>query len=291
MSAAQKIRRESETREFEFTSGNFQVISDVIRKEAGINLSATKDSLAYSRLANRLRALKMSSFTEYCRLISGPGGADERLELLSALTTNVTRFFREPHHFEDLASVLLPGLVRRARSGGTIRIWSAGCSTGEEPYSLAMTILAAMPDAAKFDVRILATDIDPRVLNHAGAALFSDQSLSGLSDERKSKFFRRESDRWRVSKEVCELVTFGRLNLMEKLPMRGPFDAIFCRNVAIYFDRLVQQDLWTRFAEKLAEHGRLYIGQSERVTGPVETSLKPVGVTTYAFARTCEADV
>jgi chemotaxis protein methyltransferase CheR len=157
-------------REFAFTGEDFRTIAAVLHGDAGIYLPDSKATLVYSRLAKRLRVLGLSSFREYCALIQGQNGVDERQAMLAALTTNVTRFFREPHHFEDLRAKVMPALAAKARGGGRVRLWSAGCSTGPEPYSMALTLLSALPDAARHDIKILATDIDPNVALASTAA-------------------------------------------------------------------------------------------------------------------------
>ena len=150
--------------EFKMTNRDFSDIAAMLYADAGIYLPESKATLVYSRLVKRLRALNIESFQDYCELVGAPDGADERLEMLSALTTNVTRFFREPHHFEHLKTHVLPSLVETARRGGRARLWSAACSTGQEPYSIALTLLSLEPNAGALDIKILATDIDPRVV-------------------------------------------------------------------------------------------------------------------------------
>ena len=153
--------------EFAFTGADFRRVAELLYDVSGIHLIEAKASLVYSRLAKRVRILGLPDFTAYCDLLASEAGAEERQAMLSALTTNVTRFFREPHHFDHLGSEILPALAARARSGGRVRIWSAGCSAGHEPYTLAMTVLANLPEAAELDVRILATDIDPVIVTRA----------------------------------------------------------------------------------------------------------------------------
>ncbi|MGH6955251.1 MAG: CheR family methyltransferase, partial [Caulobacteraceae bacterium] len=167
-SAAMMGLRDGEERlvegDFLFTANDFRRIAALLHEGAGIALPQTKATLVYSRLAKRLRALGLESFRDYCALVSGDDGADERQQMIVALTTNVTRFFREPHHFDHLANAVLPPLLEGARRGAAVRIWSAGCSNGQEAYSIALTILSLMPDAAERDVRVLATDIDTKML-------------------------------------------------------------------------------------------------------------------------------
>jgi len=268
--------------EFAFTEGDFRKIAAMVHGDAGIALPDTKATLVYSRLAKRLRALGLSSFKDYCVLVAGKDGLDERQKMLAALTTNVTRFFREPHHFEDFASKVLPPLLQRARSGGRVRIWSAACSSGQEPYSAAMTLLSLMPNAGDLDIRILATDIDPNMVVDGRNGVYSENLLAGVSAEHRRRWTTTEaSGGVRMADELRALVTFNELNLIGDWPMKGRFDVIFCRNVAIYFEDDTQARLWSRFAPLLQPGGTLYIGHSERIAGPAAALFTPDGVTTY----------
>jgi chemotaxis protein methyltransferase CheR len=197
--------------------------------------------------------------------------------MLTALTTNVTRFFREPHHFDHLKRQLVRW-APAVRAGGRLRLWSAGCSTGQEPYSMAMTLLEAMPDAGGLDVRILATDIDPAVLETARAGRYAEEALEGVPAEARRAFLKAEDGRWTMSEALRELIVFNELNLMNPWPIRGRFQAIFCRNVAIYFEAAAQERLWGRLTDALTADGRLYIGHSERVG---EGRLVSDGLTVY----------
>ncbi len=263
---------------------SFARLAEVIRNEAGITLNESKRNLVVSRLSRRLRDLSLPDFAEYCRHLDGPSGQEELRNMVSLLTTNVTRFFREPHHFDELRNRVLPPLVKAAREGGRLRIWSAGCSSGQEPFSIAITLLQAMPDADAHDVRILATDIDPVMIAAGKSAIYQRLSDNGLSQDEVKTWFHpvsEQPDSHIVQGKVRSLVTFGELNLMHEWPMRGPFDIIFCRNTVIYFDTETQAGLWPRFAKMLQAGGHLFVGHSERVTGPAEDLLQPNGVTTY----------
>ena len=260
---------------------HFQRVARVLHRESGIAMPDTKISLANSRLAKRLRALDLHDFDDYCRLVESDAGEDERAQMLAALTTNVTRFFREPHHFDDLKSGVLDPLIAKAKSGARVRLWSAGCSSGEEPYSMAITLLSLLPDAARLDVKILATDIDPNVLAHAKAATYPAKSVAEVPDPVRKRYFTSMGDNVQVSDALSQLITFRKLNLIHPWPFKGSFDAIFCRNVVIYFDDATQRTLWGNFARFLKPGGRLYIGHSERVTGDATSTLKNVGLTTY----------
>jgi chemotaxis protein methyltransferase CheR len=272
--------------EFAFTEADFRRISAMVHGDAGISLPAAKATLVYSRLAKRLRALGLTSFKDYCALVAGHEGLDERQKMLAALTTNVTRFFREPHHFDHLRDKVLPPLLDAARRGGRVRIWSAACSSGQEPFSIAMTILGLMPDAAERDVRILATDIDPNMIAEGRAGNYAASLLAGIPDELRRRWtLPAGPGAVRMAEEARALVTFNELNLIGDWPMKGRFDAIFCRNVAIYFEDDTQARLWSRFAPLTNPDGALYIGHSERIQGPAVAAFRPEGVTTYRRVR------
>jgi chemotaxis protein methyltransferase CheR len=227
----------------------------------------------------------MQAFRDYCDLVSSPEGSSERQEMLTALTTNVTKFFREPHHFEHLKAKILTPFAHQGGRHGRLRIWSAACSTGQEPYTIALSILAVWPDAANHDVKILATDIDRNVLATAQAGVYSEEQLEGVSPDLRRRFFEpAEAGKAQASDALKRLVTFRPLNLVENWPMRGRFQAIFCRNVVIYFDEPTQQDVWRKFLPLLTPEGALYIGHSERVTGPAAEHVRSDGVSTYRLA-------
>lgn len=267
---------------FKFTEGDFRQISRILNAEAGIYLSDAKAPFVYSRLTKRLRALGMESFHEYCALIGSDAGEPERSQMIAALTTNVTRFFREEHHFADLKRKVLEKLASEARSGRRIRIWSAACSNGQEPYSIAMTIFSVLPDADKLNIRVLATDIDAYMIEAAMVGEYGDEAVAAVPDEMRRKWFSASAEgTWRIDEKLASIIAFRKLNLVGPWPMRGKFDAIFCRNVAIYFEEKTQQEIWRRFVPMLNPEGVLYIGHSERVTGPAASVLINDGVTTY----------
>lgn len=263
-----------------FTDADFARIARRAHADFGLHLPETKKDLVYSRLAKRLRQLGLRDFHSYCGLLDGADGEAERAHMLSALTTNVTHFFREVHHFKLLREQVLPPLIKTAREGGRVRIWSAGCSAGQEPYSLAFTVLDLCPEAGKLDLRILATDVDPQILLQAEAGLYPAEDLNTLPDMAR-RYIAPVTGGFTIADRARDLVRFGKLNLIEDWPMRGPFDVIFCRNVAIYFDKDTQSRLWTRFAGLLPDGGYLFIGHSERVSGPADTVLHSTGVTAY----------
>jgi chemotaxis protein methyltransferase CheR len=267
--------------EFLFTADDFRTIAATLHAAAGISLPESKATLVYSRLAKRLRALGLESFREYCKLVTDAAGLDERQQMIVALTTNVTRFFREPHHFDHLKDKVLPPLLANARRGGSVRLWSAACSNGQEPYSIALTVLSLMPDAADYDVKILATDIDTQMLAEARAGIYSSQIVAAVPGDLRARWFEREADGFRVAEPVRRLVTFNELNLIGDWPMRRQFQAIFCRNVVIYFEEETQSKVFSRFLPLMSPDARLYIGHSERVCGDAATRMETDGVTTY----------
>jgi chemotaxis protein methyltransferase CheR len=273
--------------EYPLTRRDLSEIAAMIYADAGIYLNDSKASLVYSRLSKHIRNLGLRGFREYCTLVASPEGAPVRREMLSHLTTNFTRFFRENHHFEHLRDDVLPGLINRAKSGGRVRIWSAACSDGQEPYSIALTVLAMFPNAADYDFRILATDIDPKILDTARTGAYDEGALESVSPAMRKQWF-REVDvngrrKFQVDERVKKLITFNELNLMAQWPFKGNFDVIFCRNVVIYFDEPTQVKIWSRFASLLPEAGHLYIGHSERVSGDAKNLFDNIGITTYRY--------
>ncbi|WP_378944786.1 protein-glutamate O-methyltransferase [Mesorhizobium sp. ANAO-SY3R2] len=271
--------------EFVLTGDDLRQIAAIIHADAGIHLTEAKAALVYSRLSKRLRALGLESFRDYCALIASREGLDERQKMLAALTTNVTNFFREQHHFDHLAKQVLPPLLDEARRGGRVRIWSAACSNGAEPYSIALTILSLMPDAANYDIKVLATDIDPNMIAFGREGVYSGTALHPVPPELRRRWFTplRSDDNssFGAGNELREIVAFRELNLIGAWPMKGRFQAIFCRNVVIYFDEPTQARIWSRFVPLLTSQGHLYIGHSERVSGPATESFQPEGITTY----------
>jgi chemotaxis protein methyltransferase CheR len=272
------------TGEFAFSDANFREIARIAKTEAGIDLPHSKATLVYSRLAKRLRALGISTFSDYC--VAVRENDEERNSMIAALTTNVTRFFREPHHFEHLRSEVLAPLADAARRGRRVRLWSAACSTGQEPYSMALTILSVLPEAASLDIRILATDLNPHVVARGTTGCYQAEELQDIPPGLRAKWLEAlpgesRGGAMRVSDEARSLVSFRELNLMGAWPFKGPFDAIFCRNVAIYFDRETQNKIWSRLTNLLGGDGALYIGHSERVSGPAATLLSSDGITSY----------
>lgn len=252
--------------------------------QAGISLSDAKRTLVVSRLSKIVRALKLSSIDKYLDHLEQSKSARDAQDFINALTTNLTRFYREDHHFEHLTGYIRGLMERQPRRAGEgkprLRIWSAGCSTGQEPYTIALCLLAALPDLRRWDFRILATDIDTTVIDKASVGVYPEAELNGLSPERARLFERPGDGTIRIPMAARALVSFKPLNLMTPWPMRGPFDAIFCRNVAIYFDKQTQGALFARLGGILAPEGFLYIGHSENLGSGAE-GFKLVGKTIY----------
>lgn len=245
----------------------FQRISDMAYRLCGLNLHAGKEGLVKTRLSKRLRALGMESFDEYLRYVEGDRTGQELVEMIDALTTNKTGFFREAEHFEYLQHAILPRITGRPRG---VRVWSAGCSTGEEPYSIALVLCEALGEPDRLQARILATDISARVLATARVGIYDEDAVQSVPTSMRYRYFtcvRAGQPRaYRVNDEVRALVRLARLNLMDDWPMRGPFDVIFCRNVMIYFDKPTQQRLLQRFWDLLEPGGYLLVGHSESLT-------------------------
>lgn len=248
----------------------FDALSSLAYDEAGLVLAPRKAALIRSRLRHRLRALDMEDLSDYCAFVRADPAGVERLHMISALTTNVTSFFREPHHFDHLLSVVLPRMLAELDAGRPVRVWSAGCSTGQEPYSIAMALLDACPRLAMADFRILATDIDPNVLNVARRARYAARDRAGLAPELVEKFTvpvmdDGGTDGFEMSADLRRLVAFKPLNLIADWPLTRKVDAIFCRNVVIYFDAPTQALLWEKFHDILKPDGVIFVGHSERI--------------------------
>ncbi len=269
--------------EFELRDAEFQQISRLVHKTAGLKLSDSKRTLVYSRLAKRVRELGLNDFRSYMNYLDQDQSGDELGFLIAVLTTNVTSFFREEHHFDHLRGQVLPDLIARARVGSRIRLWSSACSSGQEPYSIALSILQLCPEACDYDVRVLATDIDPNMLKIGQTGRFAAKLLDPVPKDMRVIVPRPEADGDTIvmPEAAKSLISFRRLNLIEDWPFSGLFEAIFCRNVAIYFDKATQQQLWSRLAGQLVDGGHFYIGHSERVTGPIKHHLASTGVTQY----------
>ncbi len=267
--------------EFALEDADFRKISSLVRATTGIVIEDRKRAFIHGRLGRRLRALGLGNFSEYCRVLDGPNGAAERDVLVNAITTNHTSFFREPHHFEYLGRTVLPAIAAdRTQASRRLRIWSAGCSTGEEPYTLAMIVADAnLPPA--WDVKILATDLDTNVVAHAKAGLYDAERAQSIPGRFRQRFATLQPDgRTSMNDVLRSLITFKPLNLLKEWPMSGPFDIIFCRNVVIYFDKPTQRSLFNRYADILRPGGWLTIGHSESLQNLTDR-FQLVGRTVY----------
>ncbi len=270
-------------REFHFSDRDFTTITRLIGDQTGIVLTDAKRHMVYSRLARRLRALGLSDFKSYLNIVK-QDDSEELVHFVNALTTNLTAFFREEHHFTYLAETVLPELMADKKHSKQIRIWSAGCSTGEEPYSIAMTLKEAIPKGQGWDVRILATDLDSNVVNTAQRGIYTEERVAGLTKSRLRRWFLKgrgaNAGKVRVNPDLQEMIAFRQLNLMNPWPIKGMFDVIFCRNVIIYFNKETQKKLVTRYADHLIDEGRLFLGHSESLF-KVTDLFKLVGNTIY----------
>lgn len=274
---------ETREREFQFSDKEFKFISDLVGERTGIVLSSAKRQMVYGRLSRRLRQLKMTKFSDYCDMLTS-GHEEELIEFTNAITTNLTAFFRENHHFEYLKSTVLPEIIRNNAHSKRIRIWSAGCSSGEEPYSIAMCVREALPKSSGWDVKILATDLDSNMVQRGKNGVYTAERVEGLTPARMKKWVKKgkgeNADKVRMSDELRELITFKELNLMEGWPMKGPFDFMFCRNVVIYFNKDTQRVLFDRYADLLAAKAHLFIGHSESLN-KVTDRFELLGKTIY----------
>jgi chemotaxis protein methyltransferase CheR len=254
------------TSDFVLTDADFERIRALVREHTGIALSEAKRQMVYGRLVRRLRALKLASFAEYVGLLER-ADPQELQEFSNAITTNLTSFFRESHHFDYLAEQVLPAIAVPPEANARLRIWSCACSSGEEPYSIAMVLREQQARLTGVDARILATDLDSNMLATAAAGIYSTERLQGLSPARTAQFLLEgagaRQGTAKVSAALRQLITFKQLNLMHEWPMRGPFDAIFCRNVVIYFDLETKRSLFERMAQLQPPGAILFLGHSE----------------------------
>ncbi|USI71712.1 CheR family methyltransferase [Sphingomonas morindae] len=262
---------------------DFEAVRDLIYQEAGIVLPPRKATLVYSRLAPLVRATGSATFANYIQRIRADD--QERRRAVSALTTNHTFFYREPHHFEHFIETVRPELVHAAETGKPVRLWSAGCSTGEETWSLVLSLLG--PDRtegrrlAQRDVAVLATDIADHALSAAREASYAADALKPVPEPLRRAWSESRDGRAAIVPDATALVRFRWLNLLGEWPMKKKFDVIFCRNVMIYFDQPTKERLVERLGQMLVPNGHLYIGHSERVTGAAARFLSPVGSTIY----------
>ncbi len=273
-------------KEFEFTREDFDFLRQVVSETTGIVSSEDKYTMYYSRLARRLRALGLADFKAYREYLRR-NPETESVELVNSVTTNLTSFFRENHHFEYLRDEVVP--AKRNSAARRLRIWSAGCSTGEEAYSIAMTLQQAILDISRWDIAILATDIDSQVVQTAERGIYDRARIANIDIALQQRFFRDEAgaagDKVSVDPGLRDMIRFRQLNLLQPWPMREKFDLIFCRNVVIYFDRETKTRLVERFAGQLARDGLLFMGHSESLY-KTSDRFSLLGKTVYRLVET-----
>ncbi len=265
----------------------FARLAAIAAEFAGLSIPASKKSLVQSRIARRMRQLGLSTCQDYIAFVDS--NASETRELISVLTTNVSNFYREKHHFEFLVERVVPKIKEKLDAGQPARIWSAGCSSGQEAYTLAMELLKSMPDLVQKNFRILGTDIDRKILDRAVAGTYSEAEIEAVPRHERDRFFVPAEDRpgsFSVKPELRKLVHFRELNLHGGWPMQASYEAILCRNVVIYFDDETQRALWPRFRDRLAPGGWLMLGHSERIHPLEGTGFASVGVTIYQKTET-----
>ena len=253
--------------EHQLSAKEFRFVTTLVYNKTGIVLGEQKREMVYRRLMRRIRELGIDSFSTYCRLLDDDSG-NELPNFINSITTNLTSFYRESHHFDYILNTFIPNWTESAADPRTVKVWSAACSTGEEPYSLSITLNKALQKyQLNWDYKILATDLDTNVLNTAKNAVYDEKRIADIPVEyRKLGFLKGKgalAGKVRVRPEMVDPITFRQLNLLEKWPLKGPFDIIMCRNVLIYFDREMQQKLVNRFIELLRPGGLLMLGHSE----------------------------
>ncbi len=270
-------------REYEFSDEDFRALRDLVKKMTGISLSENKRELVYGRVSRRLRAIGLKTFGEYRRLLEAHDES-ELIEFCNALTTNLTSFFRESYHFDYLRDEFLGPRIKDPHGSRRIRLWSSACSSGEEAYSIAMIICETVKDPKKWDIKILATDLDTNILEIGRRGVYSQDRAKGISAQRLSRFFRETNDGkstvYEALPELKNLISFRQLNLTHELPMSGPLDVIFCRNVVIYFDKDTQRHMFARLARLQRYDDLLFLGHSENLLG-VSTDYTLIGKTIY----------
>lgn len=269
-------------KEFPFKDCDFRYIQNLVGERTGIVLSDMKRTMVYSRVVRRIRKLGVNDFSEYCELLKS-GDEQELIQFTNAITTNLTSFFREPHHFDYLLETVCPELEKNNKDK-RIRIWSAGCSSGEEPYSIAMTLNDFFGTKSGWDIKILATDLDCEMIERASAGVYSEEKITGLDKKHLRKYVRKgkgsNAGLVRMTDDIKKMITFKQLNLLHEWPFKGEFDAVFCRNVVIYFNKDTQRELFNRYADIMSIGSPLFIGHSESLF-KVTDRFKSLGKTIY----------
>jgi len=273
----------SRTREFSFSENDFDEIKKRIKNLAGIHLSDHKRDMVYGRMARRLRALHMTRVDEYLKLVEKE--PQELINFTNSLTTNLTSFFRENHHFEYLKKFIIPELLKLHRSDRKIRIWISASSTGEEAVSTAMVLCDNIPDWKSWDIKILATDLDSQVIEKCRKGIFPLKNVEDMPEKFLQKYFLKGSgknaDSCRFKQPYQNLITYKEFNLIqERWPLKKQFDVIFCRNVLIYFDKKTQQQVIGNLLNVLKQEGHLFLGHSESI-GTFKSTTTHLGKTWY----------
>ncbi len=255
----------------ELTDKDFNRFKKIVYEKCGISLHDGKRELVRARVAKRLRETGNKNFDGYHRFLINDNSGDELIEFINAISTNLTSFFRELQHFEFLEQKLFPKFQKKNKAAKAFQLWSAGCSSGEEPYSLAICFNEFFSKGSSAGINILATDISTKVLSKAMSGVYQKDSLTNISNPLIRKYFQKGQDKWegcvRLKPVIRNMIEFRRLNLMEPFPFKEVFDAIFCRNVMIYFDKSFQEILVNKYYECLKPDGYLFIGHSESLTG------------------------
>ncbi|MCK5831306.1 MAG: protein-glutamate O-methyltransferase CheR [Methylococcales bacterium] len=268
-------------REFGYTRDDFDFLRKISNDHSGILVPDDKFDMFYSRLSKRVRMHGLINFKDYCDLLKNNHDT-EFTEFINAVTTNLTSFYREQHHFDYLKNTIIPELLKKNHTTKSIRCWSAGCSTGEEPYSIAMTLLENVP--SQWEIKILATDLDTNVLQTAANGVYTSDRVEGLSKATLKRWFKKGSNRnagkVKIKNECQQLIKFKQLNLMTEWPIKNYFDFIFCRNVLIYFDRKTKERLTQRYENILTIGSHLFIGHSESLNN-IDVNLDLIGNTIY----------
>jgi len=264
----------------------FHKLSKFVQGMAGINLHEGKRELVKARLGRILRQRDFQNFGEYYDYLVNDKGGYELTVLLNSISTNLTYFFREPQHFEFLAKGALPGILKNKEASRdcSLKFWSAGCSSGEETYSLAIAVIESLNDRERWHINILGTDLSTKVLEIANAGIYEERGIAAIPYELKKKYFQMGANRWkgyiRVKPEFRKMIHFKRLNFMEDFHFAEPFDVIFCRNVMIYFDKQTREMLVGKFIHNLAHGGYFFIGHSESLIG-IKHNLKYIQPSVY----------
>lgn len=272
---------------YDLSAEEFDAIRLIVKSQTGISLGLHKRDLVISRLSRRLRALELNSFQEYIDYLNESGDEDEVVQMVNRITTNKTDFFREKHHFDFMHDKVLPALFRDGEASGrrVLRIWSAGCSSGEEPYTIAMTVATFFDKKPGWDIKILATDIDTGMLTTASAGEYEEALLEPVPRNMLAKFFARQRDasgfHYKVKPDLRKMITFRKFNFMnETYPLRPEMDIVFCRNVLIYFDNDDKKSILTKIHKVLRPGGHLFVGHSESLM-MVKNLFQYVGTTVY----------